>query len=624
MFFVSEVKNKIKSSQHATNELLEEFNPECLLQQGQKLEGITDLFKFSYDSHQTNTLKMEEGKSTLIYLWSVHSILSKKHLKYLNESFEKNQRSWEAHLRIILINIDCYRDKEKAIEFFKQLKITKLSNLFYLPFDENQEHPFIKTVLKYGYPMTAVINCDLLVDSLSSFFDVNLETIVDESKNRKIVPTQSTFSGDGLREEDKQILKNMVKDLPKRLEIIKSHSSVQVPHLFNVTLRIKRVYSAGKFNITNPKFNNSSQQYLLTPSSDSNNFKNTKNHLGKQKSNVKSSIMNPINQNSNLQLLTENLGVNPIKQGSKHPTQSYSLNQGEKPIYTPKAYYVELDYMCHSIDDEVVLELFKNIQKIYGCSIRKNHVNTFEFLYGMSCAICSKSLAYTIYSENNNQNNIEVHREDTLDIVIEKEDDIVQSRKATETNKRIISSPNEEKSPQLNKNVLNLINNNFTLENKHTYDNQYYCPICNIHFCIDCAQSVSDIVNRPSKVHKHFLVYLHKNNKYYCNFVLENNSLNSYSDDFKYFSFNHFQKDLKYNKTHHNTKCDGCKVVPIKNIRWKCCNCVYKNLCDKCYAFGLLEDKSEFSFEVKENLNKLGCDPEEHVFMKIVFDGYFY
>lgn len=99
IYFIEEVKNKIKNSIFSTNELIENFKLEISLNVGQKFEAISDLYKFNIESHQTINLKMEEGKTSLIYIWSYHSSLSKKHLLYLNNCYEKNQRNWEAQDR---------------------------------------------------------------------------------------------------------------------------------------------------------------------------------------------------------------------------------------------------------------------------------------------------------------------------------------------------------------------------------------------------------------------------------------------------------------------------------------------------------------------------------------------
>ena len=150
--------------------------------------------------------------------------------------------------------------------------------------------------------------------------------------------------------------------------------------------------------------------------------------------------------------------------------------------------------------------------------------------------------------------------------------------------------------------------------------------------CYECGNKKSDIHNNPDKIHEHNLILLRNSNKYFAKYILTYNLENTYEADFKYFNMNHFEKDLNYYKTHYQVKCDGCLTFPIKTTRWKCCNCVFRNLCDKCFcSLTIFSDKmdnidnyKEFNEEITRNLGKLGCDATEHVFMKILFDGYFY
>lgn len=626
LFFVNEVKNKIRNSVHANNELLEDFNPECILQVGQKLDGISDLLKFTNENQQTTSIKMEEGKSTIIYFWSVHSLLTSKHLKYLNETFDKNSRNWEAHLRVVLVNIDCYRDKIKAFDLYKQLKLFKLTNVFYLPFDENQTHPLIISVIKYGYPMTVVVNSDLVINMIGSFFEASLEKIVEESKNRKIVPTQSTFHGDGLKEDEKATLKNIIKELPKRLELFQQNDNYMVaPHLLKINFVVKRIFIAGKFNIPNPRYNPNSHQYLPTPSSDS-NFKTRKNHPQKQKN-----AKQPLNANSNLTTISvpENSGGSQLKPVSKHGTQSYNIS--DKPIYTPKSYFIELDYICHANDEETVSELFKGLNSIPSVIIRRNHVPTSELNFGSQCFNCSRSLVLEGVKDSrlNNQHSLDSYRGSQNDELLEipsnnhpKFDEYFSDNK--HHNLIIIKSSGTQ---NIEERIVRNSNNHSRLD-EYYHENQYYCPICSVHFCLNCANSITDIISNPDKLHKHFMILLTNNRKYFSKYVLEHNVTNTYSNDFKYFQFNHFLKDSKYNQVHHQTKCDACKVVPFKSTRWKCCNCVFKNLCDPCFQLGnsisVLPKDKDLANEVKTVMRGVGCDAERHVFMKIVFDGCFY
>lgn len=49
--------------------------------------------------------------------------------------------------------------------------------------------------------------------------------------------------------------------------------------------------------------------------------------------------------------------------------------------------------------------------------------------------------------------------------------------------------------------------------------------------------------------------------------------------------------------THEGVNCDGCKVVPIVGVRWKCLRCVSYDLCDKCHSTGAHEHKDFLKIE---------------------------
>jgi hypothetical protein len=148
---------------------------------------------------------------------------------------------------------------------------------------------------------------------------------------------------------------------------------------------------------------------------------------------------------------------------------------------------------------------------------------------------------------------------------------------------------------------------------------QYYCPLSNIYFCVDCGNHLTNIESRQRN-HNHFLYYLTNNTKNYMKFILKNNVYNDFDTDFKYFlqnkDFDYVVKDMK---VHHHIKCDGCFSFPIKTYRWKCCNCEYRNICNIC--MNIIEKNIQvFSDEIQENLKVSGCNAKNHVFMKIVFD----
>ena len=76
-------------------------------------------------------------------------------------------------------------------------------------------------------------------------------------------------------------------------------------------------------------------------------------------------------------------------------------------------------------------------------------------------------------------------------------------------------------------------------------------------------------------------------------------------------------------KTHYQVKCEGCFAFPIRTTRWKCCNCLYKNVCDNCMEY-VNHKISPYYESIMKNFESVGCDPIQHVFTKIIFDGFVY
>ena len=124
-------------------------------------------------------------------------------------------------------------------------------------------------------------------------------------------------------------------------------------------------------------------------------------------------------------------------------------------------------------------------------------------------------------------------------------------------------------------------------------------------------------------MHKHFLFYLHFQNQLYTKYILAYNLENSHDSDFKYFFENVNTGNYNEIKTHYQVKCDGCLSFPIKTYRWKCCNCIGKNICDTCKT--RIETRAEGYYEkILWNVQHVGCDPIHHVFRKIIFDCFVY
>lgn len=664
ILLVNEIKNKIKSGPFFDNDLLSDFNPESIIQIGDKLDSITDVMKIGFDTSQPKNFIIEEGKSTIIYLWSHFSHLSKCHLKYLSDKFLINQRQWDAHLRLVFINIDCIRDKDKAIEIVKHLKMFD-SLHFSLPFEENINNIFVRIILKYGYPIAIVINSDNIIQFIGSLLDINLDQIVKESVNRNLITSQSVFNKGGLRDDEKYQVKQVMNELDNKLNNLKKMDSLNAPHLVDIKFIVKRIYTVGKFNLVNPKFNNSHQN-LQTPSSENTMKMGRKNHPLKQKVTAKEIIIG-----SNININQDNFGINPLKIITKLNQSDNKLsiintfsdvkqipNEKDKPLYTPKKYYADLIYSCHYSDEEVINELFRGLNNISNLNLIKTHSRTEEIEFGSNCFKCKSLLIINIPSRKNSdvgddefnspysiESTTKKYKENNQDINYLQNNEGIQKEKMT---KKVMNTFNKENIENKHFNIKNFDKQFTELSNYNELNNlninfeynnllQYYCIFCNFNLCYECGNKLSDI-NYPDLNHKHFLILLRKTNKYFSRYILYHNFENDYNIDFKYYSFNHFPKDLKQFKIHFQVKCDGCLKFPISSIRWKCCNCVYKNLCNECFQIILfasntiLEDKinnkqisnDEYFQEIISKMHQLGCDPVHHVFMKILIDGYFY
>ena len=149
----------------------------------------------------------------------------------------------------------------------------------------------------------------------------------------------------------------------------------------------------------------------------------------------------------------------------------------------------------------------------------------------------------------------------------------------------------------------------------------YVCPHCNKNYCIRCGNYISDI-NIISKIHKHFLFYITFNNREFAKYILSYNITTNFDRDFKYFYENSKTEKINDIASHFMVKCDACLEFPIRPLRWKCTNCVSKNICDKCKL--KIENKENGYKELMWKLTYEGCDPHQHVFMKILFDCFAY
>jgi hypothetical protein len=270
------------------------------------------------------------------------------------------------------------------------------------------------------------------------------------------------------------------------------------------------------------------------------------------------------------------------RQMTKPPKSDSSSKHGDKFTDKKKCEYLaEIEFFCHEKDDHVFDQLFLGIDQVPKVKIEKQFVKTEEIFpakLNSLCYVCNKSILTSF-------NELNVRDEGSVE-------DSNFSEESDFDSKTIVSP-------------------------------QYYCSKCEIHFCKNCGDHLSDL-NYPNQVHNHHLYYLHNNNRLFAKYILAYNFENNYDFDFKYYQEN--TKTPKYIndiKNHYQVSCDACKCFPITTQRWKCCNCIFKNICNNCKLGAENTEDANHPLIIK-NLEIQGCDARSHVFMKIVFDSFVY
>lgn len=292
-------------------------------------------------------------------------------------------------------------------------------------------------------------------------------------------------------------------------------------------------------------------------------------------------------------------------------------------IKIPKTTLAELNYYAHTSDINLLDHIFKGMDEIKNLSITRNTIETYEIPYNRNpvCSICRR-LCREVYSE-------------LLNLVMTTQN-LTSSN--NENNMNVQSKPKKEsthivKKTSSKEGIVNYDSANFLYEDDSiissdeeldtdSYFAYYFCSTCNDYFCYSCGNEITDPTN-TSKMHKHFLMYIHSNNKLYMKYILLYNAETNHDMEFKYFFENSKTEKLVDIASHYQVKCDSCLAFPIRTVRWKCCNCVSRNICDKCKR--RIESKDPNYYEkILWNMHEVGCDPLQHVFMKVLFDCFVY
>ena len=304
-------------------------------------------------------------------------------------------------------------------------------------------------------------------------------------------------------------------------------------------------------------------------------------------------------------------------------------NEQRKKIY--RECYAELNYFSHTSDINIFDDIFKDINNPKNnMKITRNIVETYEIPYIRTpiCSLCKKACidAYCDFFAEENRikelnNNIELpdaeknEKNQNNKEENENEDNNIKNNMINKIVKReyskISNSYDEIDEDEDNEKEFNSMN----------YFAYYFCAKCNKIYCYKCGNEMSDI-KIVQKMHKHFMFYLTSNNRLYSKYILKFNADTSHDLDFRYFTGNAKTEKMGEIAIHYMVKCDACLQFPIRTTRWKCCNCFSKNLCDKCKT--KIENKEEGFEELLLNLVNTGCKPNQHVFMKILFDCFAY
>ena len=272
--------------------------------------------------------------------------------------------------------------------------------------------------------------------------------------------------------------------------------------------------------------------------------------------------------------------------------------------------YSELDYFSHTSDIHLFDSIFQEIlNKKNNIKISRNLVDTYEIPYIRTpiCSLCKKACidAYCDFFLEENKTT-ENEEKNTLTKTNMEENELIKREYS-----KISNSYDEINEEDDNEKEFNSMN----------YFAYYFCSKCNQIYCYKCGNEMTDI-KTVQKLHKHFMFYLTSNNRLYSKYILKFNATTNHDLDFRYFTSNAKTEKMGEIAIHYMVKCDACLQFPIRTTRWKCCNCFSKNLCDKCK--NIIEGKEEGYEELLWNLVNAGCKPNQHVFMKILFDCFAY
>lgn len=592
------IQEKIKNSKWANHDLLRYFSPICHIQVGHKLESIPDIEKISGEK-EIRQYNLEEGKVCLIYIWSYFKSICKKQLRYLNELFEKN--NWEGNVKFLTINSDASR--ENSLKFLKQLNLTKMDH-FYVDVKKHSEHPIIKIGELHGYSSCILINNDNVIDSCGTLYEIDLEKRINLMLERNLANSGTMVIPHSIDLSEKTLLKKMIANF---------EAFTQFHNSLNLNSRLSEEFAGIDFAENHYFHSPKDSNMNLKSMKDSFKNMNSNNTCSNSFNNNNDNNINDINyfynehlNNSYKEIKNQNAGKFENKLSNKNKNKNNNLPElgAEAPfICNIKSYKNKLSKTL-SVD-------LINISAPHLCEAK----------------IILNKIFPTGNMQKNNSNSLysgeieyQCHQNDEQEVL------------------KLLHGIENIKNLKFTKNIIETVEffygENCSSCSACLYEQaeesdpfialaQYYCPVCDLYFCRDCGNQLTNI-NSNKKLHNHFLFFLNNQTRYFMKYILKHNLETDSEFEFKYFlenkNFDYVMKDIKL---HYHIKCDGCFSYPIKTYRWKCCNCEYRNVCEVC--MGIIENNKEpFASEVLNNLELTGCDPNSHVFMKIIFEAPLY
>lgn len=602
---IPKIKEKIQDSKWITHDLMRYFKPISHIQVGHKVDNIPDIEKISGEK-EIRQYNLEEGKVCLIYIWSYLKSICKKQLKQLNELYEKN--NWEGNVKFLTLNSDTSR--ENAIKYLKGANANKMEH-FYVDLKKHPEHPIIRIGDIQGFSTCILINNDNIIDYCGTLYEVDLEKRINLMLERNLANSGTLQIPYSIDKAEKNLLKRIIKNFEDFTEW--HNNSINSSHINN---------QQNLSTLNNSQIINSNHPY------------------GDINCHPANELFSRVHVHNDDTLISNNEVNSRFNSGTSFDKYCFKVKENfdGKSGGNSQHFICDIKNYKKKLSKKLSLNII-NIIAPHLCEA-KIILNKIFLTANLATSVQNNNSAGQNPNSNTNNSNI------TNNII---------SNNTTNNNSTLYSgeieyqchSSDEVEVLKLFKGIENIKNIKFTkniiqttefyygencnmcsrylyeIGEQEYFHPQFYCPTCDIYFCKDCGNELTNIKS-TKKLHNHFLYYLNNSTRYFMKYILKHNVETNSELEFKYFlenkNFDYVIKDLKY---HYHIKCDGCFSYPIKTYRWKCCNCEYKNVCQIC--MNILDQGVEpFASEILGNLELAGCDPITHVFMKIIFEAPLY